>query len=371
MHILISALHRPAKPTGVCRHAANLAQCFAEMSTVTQVSLVVGAWQIDYFKSSFNISLEKIKLIGVDIENKAISRNKWFLLELPELTKLLKPDIVHLSFPIPFFRQLFAPPVVATVHDLYPFECPNNFGYPNVLFNQLFLKQCINSVDGISCVSQSTLEKLKFYFPRAYSHKKTAVIYNYVDFSHAHPQAPTSLKIQHPFLLCVAQHRKNKNLNLLIDSYALLLKQNKLREKTQLIIVGDSGPETDSIHTQIRTLSLQNHIVLLSSINDSELCWLYKNCELFIIPSSTEGFCLPLAEALYLSCKVVCSDIPIFREIATNSTYFSLAGNSVNNLAQAITQSLAQPQSAEKSSEDRFAKSDIANKYLNFYSKLV
>ena len=54
MHILIAALHRPTKPTGVCRHAANLAQCLADTPEVSKVTLIVGTWQKDYFEQFFN-----------------------------------------------------------------------------------------------------------------------------------------------------------------------------------------------------------------------------------------------------------------------------------------------------------------------------
>ena len=36
MHVLIAALHRPVKPTGVCRHAANLARCLAAKPDVSK-----------------------------------------------------------------------------------------------------------------------------------------------------------------------------------------------------------------------------------------------------------------------------------------------------------------------------------------------
>jgi glycosyltransferase involved in cell wall biosynthesis len=374
MHILIAALHRPTKPTGVCRHAANLAQCLADTDQVTKITLVVGAWQKDYFEKSFTLSSEKIKLVSVDIKNSSVSRNIWFLFGLPKLAKKLYSDIVHLSFPLPFIRSLFPCPVVATIHDLYPYECPENFGYPNVLFNQFFLKQCINNSDGLSCVSQQTLEYLKRYFPYIEKRKKTTVVYNCVDFSHVEPKVPNGIdsSINAPFLLTVAQHRKNKNLDILIQAYSLLLENNQLKDSTKLIIIGSSGPETENICNLIRTLSLEERVLMLSSIQDNELCWLYQNCELLVAPSSTEGFCLPLAEALYLSCKVVCSDIPIFREIGdSNCTYFELQGYGVQNLSQAIIHSLNQHYYNNKSPENRFYKSNLAQKYINFYYTLI
>lgn len=373
MHILICALHRPSKPTGVCRHAANLAQCLADTDQVTQITLVIGAWQRAYFEKDFNIASTKVNLVSINIKNSSISRNKWFLFGLPKLANSLRTDIVHLSFPLPFYRSGFSCPVVTTIHDLYPYECPKNFGYPQVIFNQIFLKQSIQNSDGLSCVSKSTLESLKYYFPKIEQQRKTTVVYNYVDFSNVEPKVPNSIDLKNnSFLLCVAQHRKNKNLSLLIDSYYLMQECGQLANSNKLIIVGAPGPETESIYTQIKTLSLQENVLILSSIDDCELRWLYQNCELFVIPSSTEGFCLPLAEALYLSCKVVCSDIPIFREIGSSDcTYFNLQNNPVENLSQAIIHSLEQPRPQESSAASCLSKSNVATQYLRFYSNFV
>jgi hypothetical protein len=99
MHILIAALHRPSKPTGVCRHAANLAQCLALRDTVIKVTLVIGKWQKDYFEKSFTLSSPKIEVIIIDIKNNSVSRNLWFLFGLPKLAGKLKCNLVHLSFP--------------------------------------------------------------------------------------------------------------------------------------------------------------------------------------------------------------------------------------------------------------------------------
>jgi len=370
MHVLIPSLHRPLKPTGVCRHAANLAQCLAETDEVTKVTLVVGEWQKSYFEETFKVLSSKIDLIDVSIKNSSLSRNRWFLFGLPKLADRLHPDIIHQSFPFPFVRQWFKAPVVATIHDLYPYECPENFGYPQVWFNRWFLRQCVDQSDGLSCVSQSTLNSLKHYFPNINYRKQITVIYNYVDFSHVNPRIPEKIASEERFrfFLCVGQHRKNKNLDLLIHAYHTLQKNGILNPSTKLLIVGSSGPETENLLHQIQTLALQEQVLLLSSITDDELCWLYKNCELFAIPSSTEGFCLPLVEALSLSPRVVCSDIPIFQEVSSsNCTYFKLNDDSINNLTNAMAFSLSQPAISHDSTDPRFSKSSVAQQLLNFY----
>lgn len=372
MHILIIALHRPTKPTGVCRYAVNLAQCLAKSPEVTKVTFVVGEWQEDYFRSVFSLESAKINVVKVTIPNRAIARNLWYFLGLPKLDRIYRPDIIHLSFPIPFFRFLFLSPIAATIHDVYPYEYPENFGYPQVLFNRLFLNQCVQNSDGLSCVSQATLTSLNHYFPRACVRKLTAVAYNYVDFSQVKSKRPSFVgKLQFPFLLCVAQHRKNKNLDLLLHAFAKL-KQVSDHKVYQLVIVGSSGPETESLTNLIDQLSLQNQVLLVSAIEDGELSWLYQNCQLFVIPSSIEGFCIPLAEALYFACRVVCSDIPVFREVGSQQcTYFNLAGDTVTNLHQAISDTLSALTPALEHSDNRFAGEHTANSSLRLYSSLT
>lgn len=371
MHVFIAALHRPIKPTGVCRHAANLARCLAEKSEVTKISIVIGSWQQSYFETAFALDSDKIRLVSVNIKNSSIIRNLWFLWDLPQLANKLNSDIVHLSFPFPFLTAQFNAPVVTTIHDLYPYECPENFGFPQAWFNRLFLKQCISNSDGLPCVSQVTLDKLKFYFPKLKPEQKVDVIYNYVDFTGIETKAPQQLAENSRFLLSVAQHRQNKNLALLIKAYAQLLETNRIEEDYQLVIVGTSGPETENIKGLISKYNLGNRVRLLSALKDQELCWLYKYCQVFVIASSTEGFCLPLAEALHFTSCVVCSDIPIFREIATSKcAYFSLEGNAVSNLSQALVEVIENSDSFSPGDIKRFDKSNIAQQYLNLYHQI-
>jgi glycosyltransferase involved in cell wall biosynthesis len=370
MHILIAVLHRPIKPTGVCRYAANLAQCLADRSEVSKVTLVIGEWQTDYFKSAFSLQSSKINVLSIKIANQAISRNFWYLFGLPKLAQTYCPDILHLAFPIPFFRFFFKSPITATIHDLYPYEYPENFGYPRVVFNRFFLKLCINYSDGLACVSQTTLESLRHYFPNI-TGKKMAVVYNYVDFGSIQPQQPDFIDKNQPFLLCVAQHRKNKNLDILLQSFGLLIQKSDLSTSSQLIIVGSPGPETNKIKCLLKQLGLENCALMVSAINDSELSWLYQHCLLFVIPSSTEGFCIPLAEALYFSSRVVCSNIPIFQEVGSNQcTYFDLQDDKVENLYRAMSQALNEPSQDQSHRGNRFSRKATSDSILELYSNI-
>ncbi len=374
MHIIIVALHRPVEPTGVCRHAANLAKCLAQIEEISQITLVTGSWQQHYFQEIFLSIPKKIKVLGIDIKNTSLSRNLWFLFSLPKLVKEMHPDLVHLSFPLPFIRSLFSCPVVSTIHDLYPYKIPDNFGYKQVIFNRVFLWQCIYNSDALACVSQTTLDDLEQYFSNISNQKPTKVIYNLVDFDRVAPVQPQALEreVDRPFILCVGQHRKNKNFNLSIAAFAELMRAGKIDVQTRLIIVGSLGPETDNLKNSIDEFGLSESVQMLSGINDNELCWLYHHCDVMVIPSSVEGFCLPLVEALYFSAKVVCSDIPIFREIGSaNCIYFDLSDDPVGNIARSMEQALTTTISEERYDCARFSQPVIADRYFNFYLQLI
>lgn len=365
MHIAIAALHRPIQPTGVCRHAVNVARALSTSPNIEKVTLIVGRWQLRYFQSAFDLSHPKIQLASIDIENRSVWRNVWFMFGLPKVVQQLQPDLLHLSFPLPFFRKLFNIPVVSSIHDFYVYDCPENFGYPQVWFNQWFLKQCISNSDRLACVSQATLSTLRQYFPQ--SHRIPAsVVYNYVDFSRESPVSPPEgfPADGSPFLLCVAQHRKNKNLDVLIRAYEQQRQAGVLTHDTKLVLVGSEGPETAALSDLVRACGLQAQVIFLSGISDAQLRWLYENARLFVMASSIEGFCVPLVEAISFGCRVVCSDIPIFRELGlSDSTFFSLE-HPVENLSIAIAAAL---QTSQPSRQTKFSMKETARQCLSFY----
>src|ERR1700756_5068207 len=163
MNLLITAISSATGPSGICRHAYNLARCAASRGEL-QVTLVLGKWQEMYFRNSFDLNAIEVCVVSVNISNDAFARNMWYLRDLPRLADEVAADIVHLSFPVPIRRCSIRCPVVVSLHDLYPYDEPNNFGFPRVFFNRVFLQRCLNEVDGVACVSEITLSRLKVRF---------------------------------------------------------------------------------------------------------------------------------------------------------------------------------------------------------------
>lgn len=368
MRILISALSRFASPTGICRHAANLCRALADRPEVEHITFVTGAWQGYYHDLLNGIASGKVENLPVDLRNNSISRNRWFVSSLFAVARSRHADIVHLSFPLPFRRNDIGR-VAVSLHDLYPYDCPQVFGYPNVLFNRFFLRSCLDNVDGIASVSHVTQARLHALFSARIA-RKSRVIPNIVSLSGVTAEQPTHWTDQ-PFVLVVAQHRRNKNLGLAVQGFAELRKRGVIPPETRLVMVGSAGPDTESLRATIRRSGAERETRLISQVPESCLQWLYQNSLLLLITSTVEGFCLPLIEGLRSSSRLVCSDIPILREVGGNQCqYFSMATSPVDSLVAAAQRalSLPKPQAADL---DRFSSQRAGAAYVNFYSDLL
>jgi glycosyltransferase involved in cell wall biosynthesis len=370
VHILISGLSRFTQPTGICRHAANLARCLSDLPEISKITLLVGQWQEEYFRTALGIGLTKVDLVPIAITNHSLTRNYWFTFELPRIVEKYKPSIVHLGFPVPIIRSRFICPVVVTVHDLYPYDLPESLHRFNGFCKRLFFRQCMQESDAVTCVSESTRAALERRFPELSSHVPVQIVHNYADFSPSADEPPLETDPR-PFLLTVAQHQPNKRLDLLFSAFAQLRRKGFVSNDLQVLVVGSTGAQSDALQRLVKSLQLDARVQWLPPLSDLRLAWLYRNCELFIASSYIEGFCLPLLEAMFFGCRIVASDIPVFHEIAGNSpVYFDISHAAVENLASAIVSALNSSPNTTRHAV-RFSRDNTAAECLALYSLLL
>lgn len=344
MKVLIAAASFPSSMSGVQRHAFNVARYLVQHSEISEVNLVVAPWQRHLPQESGIDPDLHIATHVADMERNSLSRNLWYYRCLPELASQIKADVVHLSYPMPVNASAFPCPTVMTLHDLYPYEIPRNFGFPKVIFNRLILQQCLRSVDAIICISDATRSLLRRYAPTRVWNKSVR-IYNCVEAPHLCAlHSPIPGWHGEPFVFCVAQHRRNKNIPLLVEAFHRLLQRDDVTPEMKLVIVGIGGPETNRILRLMSDLDLEKSVLLLEGLSEPDLQWCYARCEVLVAPSITEGFGAPVVEALLAGCRVVCSDIPAFREVGDGKCRFvPLQGNAPEALADALSEILGAP----------------------------
>lgn len=121
------------------------------------------------------------------------------------------------------------------------------------------------------------------------------------------------------YILCVATLEPRKNHSTLIKAYIESYKQID----ANLILAGRLGWIYEDIIKLINTSKLLNkRIFIFNNASNDDINYLYKNAYLFTYPSFAEGYGLPIIEAMYHNCPVICSDIPVFKEITKNKMFY-------------------------------------------------
>ena len=369
MKVVVAAVSAPEHLNGVSRHAANLVRGLLTRAEVSEVHLLAGAWQRNTYSEAVARHDARLHIHSVAIHRATIYRNFWYYSELPKVAAQLGADVVHLAYPMPLARD-FPCATVVSLHDLYPFDIPENFGFLKSILNCQAVRQCLKSVDAIACVSESTRHQLSHWLGNSFDDKAVTIL-NSVDPPASNcARGPQPLHKGQPFLLCVAQHRRNKNIPLAVRIFEQSLHTGAIPPETQLVIVGVQGPETHRIRRQIRAARLERRVVILCGISDTGLQWCYRNCELLLAPSIVEGFGLPVVEALLAGCRVVCSDIAAFREVGMEGCHFvPLGPGELDAFTTAIRVARCTPRILPMSMPWLSA-SAIAEKYIILYRYL-
>ena len=371
MKVLIGAASYASNISGIQRHACNVVRCLLQQQEVSFVHLVIAPWQRKLVQAAGIKPNVRLSTHIAEMDPSSLSRNFWHYRRLPELAARLEVDLVHLTYPVPVNAAAFNCPTVVTLHDMYPYEIPMNFGFPKFIFNRLILKQCLRNVDAIACVSDVTRLRLEQYSSAAVGQKGVR-IYNCVEAQPACAAQPPIPNWQgEPFLLCVAQHRHNKNLPLLIRAFDRLLRSGQIGSNMRLVIVGITAQDTRNIYRLVSTLCLGENICFLEGLSEAELQRCYTRCEVLVAPSLTEGFGLPVAEGLLAGCRVVCSDIPAHREVGDGQCRFVALGRGAEiRLAEAIVEVLKESK-GQPAGLPQFSAPILAKQYISLYRKLL
>ncbi len=371
MKIMVAAASFSSQISGIQRHAFNMVRCLLRRPEISRVDIVVAPWQAKLVESAGYCPDGRVTTHVADMDQSSLSRNLWYYRELPALAARLQPDVVHLSYPVPVDAASFDCPTAVTLHDLYPYEIPSNFRFPHVIFNRMVLRHCLRSVDAIACVSQTTMLRLRQFAPRS-TWQKAVRIYNCVEPEpHCAARPPIWNWRREPFLLCVAQHRKNKNIGLLIRAFHRLLGASEIDSRMKLVVVGIDGPETHHIQQLVSKLDLSRSVLLLRGLSDPELQWCYGRCEALVVPSKTEGFGLPVAEGLLVGCRIICSDIPAFREVGGPHCRYVTLGEGEEKALAAEIQAILQGPQKKPLSLPHLSAEVLANQYVSLYRTLI
>jgi glycosyltransferase involved in cell wall biosynthesis len=130
--------------------------------------------------------------------------------------------------------------------------------------------------------------------------------------------------LQSPYALYVGNISPNKAPEVLVRSLEILESENRY-----LNVYHIGGDDAGLLAQATLQSRLRRPVQSIGRLSDAELAAAYVNATCLIVSSSHEGFCLPVLEAQTFGKPVICSDIPVLREVAGDGALFFRFGDAV------------------------------------------
>jgi heme/copper-type cytochrome/quinol oxidase subunit 2 len=173
-----------------------------------------------------------------------------------------------------------------------------------------------------------------------------------------------------PFLLSIGTALAHKNFHSLFDL---------LEEFTdhRLVIAGNFATRYgEFLQGQVVQKRLQDRVLMPGEVSDPDRQWLYKRCEAFLFPSLSEGFGLPVLEAMAAGRPVFVSRRTSLPEI-TGEHGFYFDSFEPKAMAMAVREGLARFEAdtgfaaRARSHAEAFTWAETTRRYADLYEQLV
>jgi glycosyltransferase involved in cell wall biosynthesis len=146
------------------------------------------------------------------------------------------------------------------------------------------------------------------------------------------------------YLFYPANTWPHKNHLRLIEAFKLV--HDKYPELI-LVLTGYEVTEESIIAKKIKEYGLDQNIRFIGYIEDGEMPVIFNNAKILVYPTMFEGFGIPVLEAFITECPVVCSNLPVIKEVVGDAAIF-FDPLDVEGMASAIGQVIDDKHIAQK-----------------------
>jgi len=227
-----------------------------------------------------------------------------------------------------------------TVHDLTYIHYPELVEDKNLLHLRRVVPRAMKQSDFIITVSESIKAELITEFNISPSRVVVTPIPPDESFYkknnneiHSKYSIPTE-----KYIFFIGNLEPRKNIPLLVEAYSKLPKN--IQNEYSLVISGGAGWKSEKTMESINTAKNSGlNVIHTGYIDNKDKSALYQKASLFVLPSSYEGFGMPILEAAASKTPVVSTDIPVLKEAGGNGALYFKQGDS-NDLASKIKEVL-------------------------------
>ena len=257
------------------------------------------------------------------------------------------------------------------VYDLIPILYPETFSTKLREDFTRWLERALQMNSKCICISQAVADDLQAYYRRkGFQREKPLEVYvMHLGFDipklriAVRDEIKDFVKKAKTFLM-VGTVEPRKNHLLLLQSMKQVL-ETMPNEEVQLLIIGRDGWMNEEFKRMYENDdTIRNHVLWIKDGEDCEIQWAYQNCAALVYPPRTEGFGLPLVEAAHFHLPIMCSDIPVFREVVGNhADYFRV--DDVDSLSRTIIRWLSVKQHPDSGQVKKYTWRECAEEVLD------
>lgn len=145
----------------------------------------------------------------------------------------------------------------------------------------------------------------KVFFPRSAGHVQGIM---------------ASRGIAGPYVVYAGLAHPNKRFDWLLE--ALVASRSSFPAGSRLVVAGGHAEKIARVQEILSRSGAANFVVFTGRVDDTELAALYSGAAAYVTAAISEGYGLPMAEALACGTRVVATDIPALRETLGDAAHF-------------------------------------------------
>lgn len=160
-------------------------------------------------------------------------------------------------------------------------------------------------------------------------------IHHGLDHDLFHPRpGNTPALVDGPYILHVGPCAPRKNVETLVDAFALLRQRYHLPYR--LVMVGREDANRHRLLERCTHLGVADNVIAPGVVDDDRLADLYRGAACFVFPSLYEGFGMPVLEAMACGAPVITSAVTALPEVAGDAAHLLADPQDAEELAAAL-----------------------------------
>ncbi len=203
------------------------------------------------------------------------------------------------------------------VHDLIPITHPEYCREGETQAHTQRMRLALQVGAGVVANSQATLDSLAVFAQQQGLPMPPAVVALLAPAALPEPDAPKR-PMAAPYFVVLGTIEPRKNHGLLLYVWRELVGLLG-PDAPHLVVIGQRGWECENVVDMLeRCSALHGHVHEVGRCSDAQLAAYLAHAQALLFPSFTEGYGMPLAEALMAGVPVIASDLPVFGEFAAD-----------------------------------------------------